>query len=122
MGKALFGVDGDSVGEVRGRLLKNRDEILSIASRVHKQIGLRDAPYDADSAERAVEWENLDVLFAIDQETRQALRLITDAIERIDAGSYGFCSMCGREIDSKRLSAIPYIDTCITCARDKESH
>jgi DnaK suppressor protein len=106
---------GMKLGEVRGVLLENRDEILSIASRVHKQIGLRGGPFDPDSAERAIELENLDVLFAIDQETRTVLRLITNAIERIDAGKYGLCSVCGKEIEGRRLRAIPYIDTCVAC-------
>jgi RNA polymerase-binding transcription factor DksA len=109
------------LSDVRGRLLENRDAILSIASKVHKQIGLRDAPLDPDSAERAVELENLDVLFAIDAETREALRLITDAIERVDAGKYGLCTVCGSSIDPQRLRAIPYVDTCIHCARQREA-
>ena len=115
MGKQEF-ANSLNIGDVRGKLLENREELLSIAAKVHKQIGLRDAPLDPDSAERAIELENLDVLFAIDQETRSALRLITDAIERIDAGNYGFCNVCGHQIDLKRIRAIPYIDTCITCA------
>jgi DnaK suppressor protein len=106
--------------ELRQKLLKRREEILSIAVKVNKQIGLRDSPRDPDSAERAIELENLDVLFEIDRETRYELRLINDAIERIENGRYGFCSACGDRIDLRRLNAIPNIDTCITCAQKKE--
>jgi DnaK suppressor protein len=131
MGNALFGsnlpeavdvgVHAMHLDEIREKLLKSRVEILTIASKVHRQIGLREASLDQDSAERATELENLDVLFAIDQESKVALRLITDAIRRIDAGKYGLCSVCGREIDAKRLSALPYINTCISCALDSEA-
>ena len=64
MGKAQFGssvleagdvhAEGKDVGEIREQLLKSRVEILSIASKVHKQIGLREASLDPDSAERGV--------------------------------------------------------------------
>lgn len=116
MGNELFAANNINLVDVRRKLLKSRDEILSIASKVHKQIGLREAPRDPDSAERAVELENIDVLFEIDRETRLQLRMINRAIERIDAGKYGICSECGGEIGSQRLHAIPYIDTCISCA------
>ena len=46
---------------------------------------------------------------------------ITNAIKRIDAGTYGLCSECGGEIEAKRLDAIPYIGTCISCALEKEA-
>jgi DnaK suppressor protein len=131
MGKALIGsslteavdvrTDAMRLEEIREKLFKSRVEILNIASKVHKQIGLREESLDPDSAERATELENLDVLFAIDQESKVALRLITDAIKRIDAGRYGLCSVCGCEINAKRLSAIPYIDSCISCALEREA-
>jgi RNA polymerase-binding protein DksA len=120
MGNELRAANNINLVDVRRKLLKSRDEILSIASKVHKQIGLREAPRDPDSAERAIELQNIDVLFEIDRETRQELRLINHAIERIDAGKYGICSACGGEIGSPRLHAIPYIDTCISCASLRE--
>ena len=84
------------------------------AMRMHQQ------PLERDSGERALELENLDALFAIDRETRNELRQINDAIERIDIGHYGFCSECGSAIGSARLAALPYIDTCIQCAERGE--
>ena len=114
-------VDAMHLDEVREKLLKSRMDMISIAAKVHKQIGLREVALDPDSAERATELENLDVLFAIDQESKIALRLITDAIRRIDNGTYGLCSECGSEIHAKRLSVIPYINTCIDCALQMEA-
>lgn len=102
--------------QVREKLLKSRDEITTIAAKVHTQIGLREVPLDPNSAERAIELENLDVLHEIDQESKVALRLISRALKRIEAGTYGLCSECGGKIHAKRLSVIPYIDTCVDCA------
>jgi RNA polymerase-binding transcription factor DksA len=130
MRKASFGSIVPEAADVRGamrledireKLLKSRSDILTIATKVHKQTGLREASLGPDSAEDAIELESLDVLFAIDRESKVALRMITYAIERIDAGRYGLCGVCGCEIDAKRLSAIPYVDSCISCAPDGEA-
>lgn len=106
--------------EIREQLLRRRDEILAIVSKVGKHIGHREEPLDRDSSERALELENLDALFAIDRETRLELRQISDAIERIDGDQYGFCDECGAAIGADRLAALPYADTCIDCAERGE--
>jgi DnaK suppressor protein len=38
------------------------------------------------------------------------------ALERLDAGDYGYCVTCGEAIGEKRLATDPTIPTCITCA------
>jgi RNA polymerase-binding transcription factor DksA len=107
--------------EIRGQLLRRRDEIMSIFNKAAKHVTHRDEPLDRDSGERALELENLDALFAIDLETRHELRQINDAIERIDSDRYGFCSGCGAAIDKARLAVLPCADTCIRCAQQSEA-
>ena len=38
------------------------------------------------------------------------------ALERLEAGGYGYCVSCGEAIGEKRLATDPTIPTCITCA------
>jgi DnaK suppressor protein len=38
------------------------------------------------------------------------------ALERLDAGDFGYCVTCGEKIGEKRLATDPTIPTCITCA------
>ena len=45
---------------------------------------------------------------------------IEAALERIDAGTYGQCSVCGRPIGEERLEAIPYATLCIDDKRVQE--
>lgn len=42
------------------------------------------------------------------------------AIERIDAGSFGICQDCGKEIDVERLEVLLSTPLCIDCARRAE--
>jgi DnaK suppressor protein len=44
------------------------------------------------------------------------LRQIDDALERIDAGSFGECERCGNDIGHGRLKAMPTAALCIECA------
>ncbi len=44
------------------------------------------------------------------------LRQIDDALERIDAGTFGECERCGNDIGTGRLKAMPTAALCIDCA------
>jgi hypothetical protein len=39
---------------------------------------------------------------------------------RIDAGTFGVCAGCDRNIDPKRLAAVPWASSCIACQRAAE--
>ncbi len=43
------------------------------------------------------------------------LREISDALRRIDAGTYGACMECEEPISQKRLDAVPWARYCVTC-------
>ena len=43
------------------------------------------------------------------------LRLIDEALDRLDAGDYGICLSCEEEIPGKRLAALPWAKYCIPC-------
>jgi RNA polymerase-binding transcription factor DksA len=50
----------------------------------------------------------------------QILTDIAAAMRRIEAGTYGKCEVCGKEIPRQRLQATPYTPYCIDCARQLE--
>jgi DnaK suppressor protein len=43
------------------------------------------------------------------------LREISDALLRIDHGTYGTCLECEEPISTKRLDAVPWARYCVTC-------
>lgn|ERR1035438_8831786 len=45
-------------------------------------------------------------------------RQVSEALERIDNGSYGLCLQCGHPIAAKRLAALPWVELCITCQEE----
>src|SRR5215471_340392 len=46
------------------------------------------------------------------------LREISDALHRIDTGTYGVCLECEEEISPKRLDAVPWARYCVTCQEE----
>jgi len=45
------------------------------------------------------------------------IQQIRGALSRIESGSYGICSSCGRPIGTARLAAVPSALTCVACTR-----
>ena len=43
------------------------------------------------------------------------LRLVDEALDRLDAGDYGICLACDEPIAEKRLFALPWARYCVTC-------
>ncbi|PKM44918.1 MAG: conjugal transfer protein TraR [Gammaproteobacteria bacterium HGW-Gammaproteobacteria-1] len=56
---------------------------------------------------------------AQETERRRHLQLqkIEGALRRIEADEFGFCYVCGNEIDARRLQADPTITRCLKCAQ-----
>ena len=49
-------------------------------------------------------------------EARRRSSEIDQAVERLDAGTYGTCEHCGQQIAFERLTAYPTALTCVSCA------
>jgi len=42
------------------------------------------------------------------------------ALERLDAGTYGICERCGKQIAKARLEAFPTVTLCVSCKQLEE--
>ena len=69
----------------------------------------------ADSMDESVLANQRDL--AVDTLNREAvvLSLVTEALQRIGAGEYGFCTECAEPISTKRLAALPWAALCLKC-------
>lgn len=43
------------------------------------------------------------------------LRLVNEALDRLDSGDYGVCLACEQPIPAKRLQALPWARYCVGC-------
>jgi RNA polymerase-binding transcription factor DksA len=74
---------------------------------------------DDDWQESAIESEDDEVLEEIGEAALAEIRQIKFALSRIDAGSHGLCTSCGRSIAKQRLAALPDATKCVKCSRRK---
>lgn len=73
-------------------------------------------PLTADLEDQAIDLEDDEVLSGLGRANSQEVRWLTDALRRIENGSYGICQKCGEDISPERLDAVPYAMVCRNCA------
>ena len=103
--------------DVRKNLEVLRDELNARVERTHKHIHERDERVSADYGEQSVEMENQELVIMLDAEAKDELRQIDKALKRLDEKSYGQCTKCGEMIAEARLVALPFVESCIECAK-----
>lgn len=72
-----------------------------------------DDEHDPEGSTLSSEWSMLEAVRTAEQ---RELDEIDEALARLDAGSYGVCAGCGRDIPLDRLRARPMATTCVQCA------
>jgi DnaK suppressor protein len=75
---------------------------------------------DNHLAETATATLGREVDYTLGENSEEILGQIDAALARMDAGSYGTCVDCGREIVPERLEASPWASLCIDCKRRAE--
>lgn len=73
-------------------------------------------PLDNDMEEQLTEIDDQEVNQGLDDMANQEIMQVRAALSRIEDGSYGVCSNCGKDIAPARLEAQPMATRCIDCA------
>jgi RNA polymerase-binding protein DksA len=111
----------DTAG-VRAALLRERSATAAQRDQLHRDLNeviaavtdvATDDEHDPEGATIAYERARTKALL---EQAEAHLAEITQALERLDAGTYGTCAQCGGPIGAERLRARPAVRTCITCA------
>jgi DnaK suppressor protein len=107
----------DPQAEVRRRLLEEQRTLL--ASSEANRDARRPVELDQQSVGRLSRMDALQMqAMAIETERRRQSRLarIETALERLDAGEFGECVVCGEPIAPRRLELDLTTPTCLRCA------
>lgn len=109
--------DDDHIRNVRSRLLERGAELRERIQRAHADLARTREPLPRDPGDAAIVMENDDVLRAIEATSASEIHHIRHALDNLDAGSFGSCEGCGRDISADRLEIIPYATRCAACER-----
>lgn len=89
-------------------LTKGFDEIVRVAA-----DAATDDEHDPEG--HTIAWERQQIAALLDEATA-VLAQLGNAEARLNAGTYGVCLACGRQIGPDRLDALPATTTCVSCA------
>lgn len=103
---------------LRAKLIARREELLA-EDRLSSE-GRAPVVLDQESVGRL---SRIDAMQLQEMGLAQARRrksergAIDTALQRMDAGEYGYCLKCGEDIAPARLEHSPSVTTCIECAK-----
>ena len=75
----------------------------------------------ADPTDRATMESERNFTLRIRDRERKLIVKIKEALDRIEAGTFGICEECGEDISDKRLKARPVTTLCINCKKSQEN-
>ncbi|HSI97145.1 MAG TPA: TraR/DksA C4-type zinc finger protein [Gaiellaceae bacterium] len=110
----------------RQTLEDERTRLRSALESVNHEGSLSDESGDLASgpgdhlADHATETYMRELDGGLEENVEHLIAEIDAALERIDEGTYGICTRCGRPIAAERLEAVPYATLCIDDKRAQE--
>ena len=116
----LFHMDKKKLEQFKKRLETRQQELRRTVSRTQQDGRTADDEATQDIADRAASSYNKEFLFHQSNNDRQLLQMVEAALERIRQGTFGECISCGKEINLKRLEAVPWTRHCIECQEKLE--
>ncbi len=102
------------------RLESRQQELRRTVIRTEQDGRTTDEDSAQDIADRAASSYTKEFLFHQSNNDRQLLQMVEGALSRIREGSFGECISCGKEINPKRLEAVPWTRHCIECQEKLE--
>ena len=101
-----------SLKEIKEKLLAERELLIEKLKGNDLSIDDSETP---DPVDLAVRNYSKNVQLAVSENESKQLTLIDEALLRIDDDEYGSCQNCEKEINPKRLAAIPWARYCLDC-------
>jgi RNA polymerase-binding protein DksA len=108
-------------------LLEERKRVAAAIENLHEdhqgsmaEESGEDAVFDNHLADTATETYDRELDYTLEENSEHVLADIDAALKRIEAGTYGVCTNCAKQIPEERLEARPWATLCIDCQRDRE--
>jgi len=113
----------DILTDIKKHFESEKQTLTDRVMELQKQDPFSDPERSNDNAAsdtEASEESNHDRVAAMVDELKEKLLHIDEALLRIDAGTYGFCTECNAMINTERLSVLPMATLCLSCEQKKK--
>lgn len=110
----------------RGELLALQARLRAAAAGLEHDLSLDDESGELPSwgadelADHATVTHDRELDDTLEENAEQILREIETALARMEDGTYGTCTVCGKAIPPERLEAVPYATLCVEDKRRVE--
>lgn len=98
--------------DIKEKLLIERDLLIEKLKGNDLSVDDSETP---DPVDLAVRNYSKNVMLAVSENESKQLTLIDEALVRLEDDEYGTCQNCEKDINPKRLAAIPWARYCIDC-------
>jgi len=114
------GIDKKTIARLKKTLLKEREEIVGEVRQIFESSKEMGQDGIQDIGDEAANIYNKQVLLSLTESERMRLQEMDEALDRIEAGTYGICEECGEPIGLKRLEVRPVAKYCVPCLSKME--
>jgi RNA polymerase-binding protein DksA len=111
----------------REALLEERQRVTAALDNLHEEnsgsltdLSGEETAFDNHLGDTATETYDRELDYTLEENSEHVLAEIDAALKRIEDGTYGTCSNCGKQISEERLEALPWATLCIDCQRERE--
>ena len=106
--------------DIKQKLQEEKEQIL-VELQTQRAFNQDDSRKDVgDEVDSSVNEQERELSLLMRDRGRDRLEAIEEAIQRMQAGDYGFCEECGDPIPKRPLIAMPLARMCVNCQQDQE--
>lgn len=113
-------MDKKRLEQFRKKLEARQMELRRVVSNTELAGRSADVETAQDIADKAASSYTKEFLFSQSNNERQLLHQVESALARLREGEFGNCVSCGKEVNPKRLEAVPWTRFCIDCQEKLE--
>ncbi len=103
--------------EIKEKLIAERELLIEKLKGNDLSVDDSETP---DPVDLAVRNYSKNVMLAVSENESKQVMLIDEALLRIEDDEYGLCQNCEKEINPKRLAALPSARYCLDCQELQE--
>jgi DnaK suppressor protein len=118
MGLAIT-TNPNRLGKLREILAQLRDETYVKIAAFRRDQGQELSSSPGDEMDVARSTADVETHASLIERSEDRLRLIEQALARVENGTYGTCAECGENIPTERLKALPFALLCVDCQQKR---
>lgn len=106
----------NSMEHYKQQLLGIRDSLLGDLKKTRETSQNEEfTEFISDLSDDASRSFNRQMILNLGEQEREQLKLVEEALYKIQHGGFGVCTYCENPIPEKRLQVVPYAQYCVEC-------